>query len=25
MNYHGPSAIDAWKRIDAFFDRHLQA
>jgi carboxymethylenebutenolidase len=25
MNYHGPSAVDAWKRIDAFFDRHLQA
>jgi carboxymethylenebutenolidase len=23
MNYHGPSAVDAWQRIDAFFDRHL--
>ncbi len=23
MNYHGPSAVDAWRRIDAFFDRHL--
>jgi carboxymethylenebutenolidase len=24
MNYHGPSAVDAWQRIDAFFDRHLR-
>jgi carboxymethylenebutenolidase len=24
MNYHGPSAVDAWKRIDAFLDRHLR-
>jgi carboxymethylenebutenolidase len=24
MNYHGASAIDAWKRIDAFFDQHLK-
>jgi carboxymethylenebutenolidase len=23
MNYHGPSATDAWRRIDAFFDEHL--
>jgi carboxymethylenebutenolidase len=23
MNYHGPSAVDAWRRIDAFFDEHL--
>jgi carboxymethylenebutenolidase len=25
MNYHGPSAVDAWRRIDAFFDEHLGA
>ena len=25
MNYHGPSAVDAWRRIDAFFDEHLHA
>jgi len=25
MNYHGPSAVDAWRRIDAFFDEHLTA
>jgi carboxymethylenebutenolidase len=23
-NYHGPSAVDAWRRIDAFFDLHLK-
>lgn len=23
MNYHGPSAVDAWARIDAFLERHL--
>ena len=23
MTYHGPSAVDAWQRIDAFFDRHV--
>ncbi len=25
MNYHGPSAVDAWRRIDTFFDEHLGA
>lgn len=24
MNYHGPSAVDAWQRIDAFFEEHLR-
>lgn len=24
-NYHGPSAVDAWRRIDAWFDEHLEA
>ena len=24
MNYHGPSAVDAWRRIDAFFAEHLR-
>jgi carboxymethylenebutenolidase len=23
FTYHGPSAVDAWQRIDAFFDEHL--
>jgi carboxymethylenebutenolidase len=23
MMYHGPSAVDAWQRIDAFFDEHV--
>ncbi len=25
MTYHGPSALDAWRRIDEFFDAHLHA
>ena len=25
IGFHAPSADDAWRRIDAFFDRHLKA
>jgi carboxymethylenebutenolidase len=24
MMYHGPSAVDAWERIDSFFDEHVR-